>query len=57
MSVVINDEGLKEVRYDKYCLSCKHWNTPMGKDPCNECLDIPTNQYSEKPVKFEEKDS
>lgn len=52
------DEGYKEVYFHEYCEKCKHNNPddPKGlEEPCNECLDHPTNLYSHKPVKFEEK--
>lgn len=45
----------KEVYFDKYCPKCKHFSKSMTDDPCNECLSEPTNLYSHKPVRFEEK--
>lgn len=46
----------KEVYFHEYCKKCKHEDVKDTKDPCNECLDNPTNLYSHKPVKFEEKE-
>ena len=45
-----------EVRFDQYCKKCKHWkeNDKGLDEPCNECLDNPTNVNSHKPIKFEE---
>lgn len=44
----------KEVFYYKYCTKCKHFKTPETEEPCNECLTYPSNEYSHKPIKFEE---
>lgn len=49
------DEFHKEVCFDKYCKTCKHEKLAETEDPCNECLDNPTNLYSHKPVKWEDK--
>jgi len=46
-----------EVRFDKYCSLCKNEKTPEEEDPCRECLNYPVNQQSEKPVKWEDKNS
>lgn len=48
------EENLKEVRFDIYCKTCKHWELPDEEDPCNECLAIPANNNSHKPVCYEE---
>lgn len=47
-------EGYKEVYFHLFCDTCKHRTKPMVDEPCNECLDNPTNLYSHKPVKYEE---
>ena len=52
---MMNDEGIKIVRFDLYCPKCKNYNTDESKDPCDGCLSEPCNQYSRKPVNFEEK--
>ena len=46
----------KEVRFDMYCPRCKHSELPEWGDPCDECLENPSNEYSHKPVYFEERD-
>lgn len=46
----------KEVRFDMYCPRCKHSELPEWEDPCDECLENPSNEYSHKPVYFEERD-
>lgn len=51
-----HDNEYKEVYFYQYCKDCKHEHLPMAEEPCNECLDNPTNQYSHKPVKFEKKE-
>ena len=45
----------QEVLFDKYCPTCKHYKKDGAKDPCNDCLTEPYNEYSEKPVYWEEK--
>lgn len=47
----------KEVYFHKYCYKCKHFDVPEYEDPCDICLENPSNEYSHKPVYFEEKDS
>lgn len=44
----------KEVRYDLYCRTCKHKDTPQADDPCDECLSTPMNEGSVKPVNYME---
>lgn len=44
----------KEVFFHLYCDKCKHKDVKDVDEPCNECLDYPINQYSHKPMKFEE---
>ena len=48
------ENKLKEVRFDQYCKSCKHYKTEETDDPCNECLDNGGNENSHKPVNWEE---
>lgn len=50
------DEHYHEVYFDQYCKTCKYKKTPQEKDPCHECLSEPMNLYSNKPVKYEDKD-
>lgn len=47
----MNDQKIVDF---KYCNSCKHSDTYEGDDPCNECLNHPTNTYSHRPVNYEE---
>lgn len=49
------DEDYKEVRFDKYCASCKYKNLDEKCDPCNECLESGMNIGSSKPVNWEAK--
>lgn len=44
----------KFVEFDKYCHRCKHKDVKETDDPCNECLTEPVNEYSHKPVRFED---
>ena len=47
----------KEVHYWDYCPTCKYKKKKAVDEPCDECLNNPTNLYSHKPVKYEEKES
>ena len=44
----------KEVYYDKWCNKCINKNVEEIKDPCNECLTQGWNEFSHKPINFEE---
>lgn len=46
----------KEVYYCAYCYKCKYFDSPDIDDPCNQCLTIPVNAYSHKPIKFTPKE-
>ena len=48
-------DGMKEVYFDQYCPTCKYKDTGEDEQPCFDCLAEPVNQYSHKPVKYEEK--
>lgn len=50
-----HDYEYKEVYFHEYCKKCKHEKIKNHEEPCNECLSEPTNLYTHKPVKFEEK--
>lgn len=49
------NDGMKEVYFHQYCKTCEHVGVPEEQDPCYECLAEPVNQYSHKPVNYEEK--
>jgi hypothetical protein len=50
-------EGQKEVRYDLYCNRCKYWDKDdEHKEPCDECMDAPTNYATDRPINFKEKE-
>lgn len=44
-----------EVYFDKYCKTCKHCKKDENDDPCDECLAVPMNANSHKPVNWEAK--
>lgn len=48
-------DDYKEVYFDQYCKTCKHKDLHESEEPCNECLTIPANIQSHKPVRWEEK--
>lgn len=45
------------VDFALYCPKCKYWPTDESEDPCNRCMSEPVNEYSAKPVCYEEADS
>lgn len=49
------DENEMIVDYEKWCKLCKHEELSEYKMPCFECLDVPTNMNTTKPIRFEEK--
>lgn len=44
----------REVRFDKYCETCKYKELDEVKDPCNDCLVFGMREESEKPEYYEE---
>ena len=40
------------VEFEKYCLTCEHKACKDDEEPCNECLQNPTNMDSRKPVNY-----
>ena len=50
------DEGIKEVYFCKYCENCQYRYNKEDEEPCDECLNEPSNTYSHKPVYFKEKE-
>lgn len=51
----MDEDIYKEVYFDQYCKTCKYEKVKESEDPCEECLSNPTNVYSHKPVKYEER--
>lgn len=45
----------REVYFHEYCKTCKHKDLKEEDHPCYHCLDNPVNDYSHKPVDWEEK--
>lgn len=50
---MIGDE--KEVLFGKFCPVCEFAERSENHEPCDDCLDQPTNQDSHKPICFKEK--
>lgn len=40
----------------RYCDSCKFKDVADYEDPCNECLNNPTNLHSVKPINYKKKE-
>ena len=51
---VVNE---KEVRFDIWCPKCVHHDEPETEDPCDECMNEPSNWGSTKPYLYKPKDS
>lgn len=51
---MVNSE--KEVYFSEYCKTCKYEKNAEEDEPCDECLQEPTNAYSHKPVYWKEKE-
>lgn len=52
--VKLNEETHEKfVDFTEYCPRCKHKDCKETDEPCNECLEYPTNYESMKPVKWE----
>lgn len=45
----------KEVFYKDWCHKCQFEKVDEGEDPCNDCLNHPSNLNSHKPTEFKEK--
>ena len=48
------EDDFREVDYATYCNKCKHKKLEETDSPCDECLENPVNQYTNKPVRYEE---
>ena len=44
----------KIVDFKKYCDTCKYKELNSACDPCNECLDNPTNLHTTRPLRYKE---
>ena len=51
------EDTYKEVYFNEYCKTCKHFELREDEDPCHECLNNPANVYSHKPVNWEDKNN
>ncbi len=51
----MNGDNLVMVDFEKYCKTCKYEKLAESVDPCNECLEVPMNEATDKPYMWEEK--
>lgn len=53
----MNEDGgkTKEVYFNEWCSKCENKDVDQGDEPCNDCLNNPSNVYSHKPVDFKAK--
>lgn len=52
----MNEPFEHEVYFYESCSKCKYKDLPGAEEPCNECLENPTNFETHKPLKFEPAD-
>lgn len=57
MSDIMDVVNEKEVRFDIWCPKCVHHDEPETEDPCDACMNEPSNWGSTKPYMFKPKDS
>lgn len=50
----MDSDIFKEVRFDKYCATCKYKDLDEVKDPCNDCLVVGMREETEVPEYYEE---
>ena len=44
-----------EVDFAMYCETCEYCDRPEKCDPCNDCLAMPMNTNSSRPIYWKEK--
>ena len=49
------DSEYREVDFATYCPKCNYEKKTENELPCCWCLSVPTNLYTDKPTRFEEK--
>lgn len=43
----------REVSFYEYCPNCKYHDRAEAEEPCRECLNVPVNEHSRRPVRWE----
>lgn len=49
----MDSDIFREVRFDKYCETCKYKDLDEVKDPCNDCLAVGMREETEVPEFYE----
>lgn len=52
----MSEDNLVMVNFEKYCRTCKYEKLDEFVNPCNECLEIPVNEATDKPYMWEKKE-
>lgn len=52
----MDHQAYKEVYFDQFCKKCKYEKLKEIEEPCNVCMEEPTNWNSHRPVKYEKKE-
>lgn len=45
----------KQVKFHEWCPKCEHFKKLDKEEPCDECLDHPCIEHSERPMNYKEK--
>lgn len=53
----MEEDNMFFVEFDNYCKTCKNFDLSPTKDPCNDCLDVPSRMGTRVPEYWEEKDA
>lgn len=53
----MDQQAYKEVYFHEYCKTCEHKKVKETDEPCNTCINEPTNLNSHRPVKYEKKET
>ena len=51
----MDSEDLRIVCFALYCGSCAHFEKKGNEEPCDDCLDHPTNEHTDRPVNWTER--
>lgn len=55
MEGFLEEPNYQEVRFDRFCKTCRYKDLPESESPCYECLEEPMRYYSDTPIKWMEK--
>ena len=53
----MDERDLRIVCFALYCGSCAHFEKKENEEPCDDCLDHPMNEHTDKPVNWTKKEA